>query len=104
MILLSIIKFLNKQLIFINMAKTAKNTVLSKEEVSNLTSLQKQQNDLIYGLGQVEYQLVYFTKQKNLIQQQLEALESNQTTTAQEIEKKYGQGTVNLESGEFIKA
>lgn len=86
------------------MAKTAKNTVLSKEEVSNLTSLQKQQNDLIYGLGQVEYQLVYFTKQKNLIQQQLEALESNQTTTAQEIEKKYGQGTVNLESGEFIKA
>ena len=85
------------------MAKTAKNTVLSKEEVENLTSLQKQQNDLIYGLGQVEYQLVYFTKQKNLIQQQLEALESNQTTTAQEIEKKYGQGTVNLESGEFIK-
>ena len=86
------------------MAKTAKNTVLSKEEVETLTSLQKQQNDLIYGLGQVEYQLVYFTKQKNLIQQQLEALESNQTTTAQEIEKKYGQGTVNLESGEFIKA
>ena len=86
------------------MAKTAKNTVLTKEEVENLTSLQKQQNDLIYGLGQVEYQLAYFTKQKNLIQQQLEALESNQTTTAQEIEKKYGQGTVNLESGEFIKA
>tara|TARA_R110000796_G_scaffold139551_4_gene255697 strand:- start:498 stop:758 length:261 start_codon:yes stop_codon:yes gene_type:complete len=86
------------------MTKEIKTQVLSKEEVENLTSLQKQQNDLIYGLGQVEYQLVYFTKQKNLIQQQLEALESNQTTTAQEIEKKYGQGTVNLESGEFIKA
>jgi uncharacterized protein with PIN domain len=86
------------------MAKETKTQVLSKEEVETLTSLQKQQNDLIYGLGQVEYQLTYFTKQKNLIQQQLEALESNQTTTAQEIEKKYGQGTVNLESGEFIKA
>jgi hypothetical protein len=86
------------------MAKETKTQVLSKEEVENLTSLQKQQNDLVYGLGQVEYQLTYFTKQKNLIQQQLEALESNQTTTAQEIEKKYGQGTVNLESGEFIKA
>ena len=48
--------------------------------------------------------MTYFTKQKNLIQQQLEALENNQTTTAQEMEKKYGQGTVNLESGEFIKA
>jgi hypothetical protein len=86
------------------MTKETKTQVLSKEEVENLTSLQKQQNDLVYGLGQVEYQLIYFTKQKNLIQQQLEALESNQTTTAQEIEKKYGQGTVNLESGEFIKA
>jgi len=86
------------------MAKEEKTQVLSKEEIKNLTSLQKQQNDLIYGLGQVEYQLTYFTKQKTLIQQQLEALESNQTTTAQEIEKKYGQGTVNLESGEFIKA
>jgi hypothetical protein len=86
------------------MAKETKTQVLTKEEIKNLTSLQKQQNDLVYGLGQVEYQLTYFTKQKNLIQQQLEALESNQTTTAQEIEKKYGQGTVNLESGEFIKA
>ena len=86
------------------MTKETKTQVLSKEEVENLTSLQKQQNDLVYGLGQVEYQLIYFTKQKNLIQQQLEALESNQTTTAQEREKKYGQGTVNLESGEFIKA
>ena len=86
------------------MAKETKTQVLTKEEIKNLTSLQKQQNDLVYGLGQVEYQLTYFTKQKNLIQQQLEALESNQTTTAQEIEKKYGQGTVNLESGEFVKA
>ncbi len=86
------------------MTKEKKTQVLTKEEIENLTLLQQQQNDLIFSLGQVEYQLTYFTKQKNLIQQQLEALESNQTTTAQEMEKKYGQGTVNLESGEFIKA
>ena len=49
MILLSIIKFLDKQLIFINMAKTAKNSVLTKEEIENLTSLQQQQNNLIYN-------------------------------------------------------
>ena len=86
------------------MTKEKKTQVLTKKEIENLTLLQQQQNDLIFNLGQVEYQLTYFTKQKNLIQQQLEALESNQTTTAQEMEKKYGQGTVNLESGEFIKA
>ena len=86
------------------MTKEKKTQVLTKKEIENLTLLQQQQNDLIFNLGQVEYQLTYFTKQKNLIQQQLEALESNQTTTAQEMEKKYGQGTVNLEGGEFIKA
>jgi hypothetical protein len=86
------------------MADTAKNTVLTKEEVSNLTSLQQQQNDLIFNLGQTEYQLEFFENRKKEIYQQLGALESKQTETAQEIEKKYGQGSVNLESGEFIKS
>ena len=86
------------------MTKENKTQVLTKEELENLTSLQQQQNDLIFGLGQVEYQLTYFNKQKDLIHKQLEALEAKQTETAQEIEKKYGQGSVNLESGEFIKS
>ncbi len=85
------------------MEKENKTQVLTKEELENLSSFQQQQNDLIYGLGQVEYQLNYFSKQKDLIHKQLEALETKQTETAQEIEKKYGQGTINLESGEFIK-
>lgn len=86
------------------MAKTAEKTVLTKEEIENLTSLQQQQNDLIFNLGQTEYQLEFFENRKKEIYQQLGALESKQTETAQEIEKKYGQGSVNLESGEFIKA
>ena len=86
------------------MAKTAEKTVLTKEEIENLASLQQQQTDLIFNLGQTEYQLEFFGNRKKEIYQQLGALESKQTETAQEIEKKYGQGSVNLESGEFIKA
>ena len=86
------------------MAKTAKKTVLTKEEIENLSSLQQQQNNLIYNLCQTEYQLEFFGNRKKEIYQQLGALEGKQTETAQEIEKKYGQGSVNLESGEFIKA
>ena len=40
---------------------------------------------------------------KKEIYQQLGALEDKQTETAQEIEKKYGQGSINLETGEFTK-
>ena len=86
------------------MAETAEKTVLTKEEVESLTSLQQQQNDLVFRLGQIEYQLGFLSKQKAEINNQLEALESSQLTTAQDLEKKYGQGSVNLESGEFVKA
>ncbi len=86
------------------MAKTAEKTMLTKEEVKTLTSLQQQQNDLIFGLGQVEIQSTYLQKQKENIYQQLEALEGNQVKSSQELEEKYGQGSINLESGEFIKA
>ena len=42
------------------------NKVLDKEEVEALTSLQQEQNDLVYQLGQIEYQIGFFTKQKEL--------------------------------------
>ena len=78
--------------------------VLSKEEIETLSSLQQEQNDLIYQLGQVEYQLGFFDRQKTLVKTELEAFEKRQQEQAQKLEEKYGQGTVNLESGEFVKA
>ena len=79
-------------------------TVLTKEEVENLTSLQQEQNDLMFQLGTVEYQLGFLGRQKNTINNQMEAFENKQAKLAQELETKYGKGSVNLESGEFIKA
>ena len=86
------------------MAETATKTVLTEEEVKNLTSLQQQQNELIFALGQTNYQFDFLEKQKKEIYKQLEALEGKQTEAAQGIEKKYGKGTVSLDTGEFIKA
>jgi hypothetical protein len=86
------------------MAETPEKIVLTKEEIERLTSLQQQQNDLIFGLGQVEYQMSFLNKQRDNINQQLETLEQTQMQSSQELEQKYGQGSINLESGEFIKA
>ena len=77
-------------------------TVLSKEEIQQLSSLQEQQNDFVIQLGQVEYQKLLLNKQENSIKQQIENFEENQTKLAQQLEEKYGKGTVNLESGEFV--
>ena len=78
--------------------------VLTKEEIEKLSLLQEEQNQLILGLGNVEYQQNYLEKSKKELHTKLEELETKQSQVAQELEKKYGRGTVNLESGEFIQA
>ena len=79
-------------------------TVLSKEEVEQLASLQEQQNNFVIQLGQIEYQKHLLDQQNKSIKDQIEAFEKQQIQLAQDLEKKYGRGTVNLESGEFVKA
>tara|TARA_R100001443_G_C3244541_1_gene151629 strand:- start:192 stop:440 length:249 start_codon:yes stop_codon:yes gene_type:complete len=78
-------------------------TVLSKEEIDNLSSLQQQQDNFVIQLGQIEYQKNLLNQQKQKINQQIESFEQNQIQLAKELEEKYGKGTVNLESGEFVK-
>jgi len=78
-------------------------TVLSKEEITQLSSLQQQQDTFIIQLGQIEYQKNMLDQQKQNINQQIESFEQSQIKLAKELEEKYGKGTVNLESGEFVK-
>ena len=78
--------------------------VLTKEEIEKLASLQEEQNQLILGLGNVDYQLNYLKNSKEELYNKLRELETKQSQVAQELEKKYGRGTVNLESGEFVQA
>ena len=79
-------------------------TVLTKEEITQLSSLQEQQNDFVIQLGQTEYQINILERQKISIKQQIEKFEESQVQLAKQLEDKYGQGSVNLESGEFLKA
>jgi len=78
-------------------------TVLSKEEITKLSSLQQQQDTFIIQLGQIEYQKNMLDQQKHKINQQIESFEQDQIQLAKELEATYGKGTVNLESGEFVK-
>jgi len=79
-------------------------TVLSKEEINKLSSLQEQQNNFVIQLGQIEYQTHLLDQQKDTTKQQIKSFENDQIQLAKQLEEKYGKGTVNLESGEFVKA
>lgn len=79
-------------------------TVLSKEEITQLSSLQQQQDNFVIQLGQIEYQKNLLEEKKQQINQQINTFENTQIQLAKQLEEKYGKGTVNLENGEFIKA
>lgn len=79
-------------------------TVLSQEELSNLATLQQQQDNFVIQLGQIEYQIGTLERQKDILKQNIESFEKQQVELGDQLKEKYGEGTINLESGEFVKA
>ena len=76
---------------------------LKKEEIEELTKIQEQENQIILQLGQLEYQIANLQLQKELINQQLLDFNKQRTLAAQNLQDNYGEGSINLDSGEFIK-
>lgn len=76
---------------------------LTDEEYKQISSLQENQNTLISTLGQVEYQLQFLTNQKSEVLAQLKQVEGENEKIGKELQDKYGNGTINMETKEFVK-
>lgn len=78
-------------------------TKLSQEELTTLVQLQETQNRIITSLGQIEYSIQLLELQKEKLVEQIEILKQNETQIGQDLTQKYGNGSIDLESGMFIK-
>lgn len=78
--------------------------VLKKEELKGIQDVQQQQNSLLFQLGQIEYQLKALENQKTTTLNTLATSEQEANKVAKDLEEKYGEGTLNIENGEFIKS
>lgn len=67
---------------------------LQKEELQNIKDAQTKITQLIYGLGQLEVQ-------KTNVLTQLENAQVEQNKLGKELQDKYGEGNINLETGEI---
>ena len=76
---------------------------LSQEELDSIKQLQNQQQALIGQFGQIEYQVQLLELQKDQLVETMGELQKEETNTGQELTQKYGNGTVDLESGTFTK-
>ena len=75
---------------------------LSEVELKILRGYNKTQNDITFDLGQVDIQKAFLEGQRASILDGLTDLQEKSNKTAKELQEKYGEGNINLETGEFI--
>ena len=77
---------------------------LSQEEIEVLTKLQDTQSNIISTLGQLEYNIQLLELQKESLTEQIEELKKAELKAGQDLTKKYGNGSIDLDTGIFTKS
>jgi len=76
---------------------------LPKETLEKLKSYQQSSNELVFALGQVDFQKAIIEGQRSEVLTKLADLQEEQDKIGKELQKKYGEGNINLKTGEFTK-
>ena len=76
--------------------------VLTQEEINKLKSFQETQTNLINKFGVIEYQFQMLAQQKQELIQELLKQKQLEDQIGKELQQKYGDGSIDLEKGEFI--
>lgn len=76
--------------------------VLAQEELQLLKSIQEKRLQLTEQFGIIELRFQELELQKEFLKEELKKLRQEEITTGETLQKKYGDGTINLERGEFI--
>ena len=78
-----------------------KNKKLSTKELQPLKEYQEKINIIIVSLGKLDLQINSLENTKKNLIKEYQELETSQQKTALELQDKYGEGNIDLESGEF---
>lgn len=76
--------------------------VLTQEEIQSLKTIQTNQSLLIEQLGLLEYRILVLEKEKQKLKQTLQNQLETEEQIGKQLQQKYGDGSINLEKGEFI--
>lgn len=76
--------------------------VLTQEEIQSLKNIQNNQALLIEQLGTLEYRILILEKEKQRLKQTLQNQLETEEQIGKQLQQKYGDGSIDLEKGEFI--
>jgi hypothetical protein len=76
--------------------------VLTQEEITQLKSVQQDRLNLIERFGVLEIQKQEIKNQEQQLSNAYQELKQYEEQLGKQLQEKYGDGTINLEKGEFI--
>jgi hypothetical protein len=78
--------------------------VLTQEEIQSLKLIQDKRIQLIEQFGVLEIRLQDLEYQKGQLKTNLQQLRQEEIKIGETLQQKYGDGSINLEKGEFISS
>ena len=76
--------------------------VLTQEELQSLKSIQEKRIQLTEQFGIIEMRIQEIGLQKEFLKEELKKLQQEEIAIGESLQKTYGDGTINLEKGEFL--
>jgi len=76
---------------------------LTQEEIDSLKSIQEESSNLTVSFGQLEIAFQSLKLQKENLVEALVNLKNKETEIGTQLQEKYGNGNINIETGEFTK-
>jgi len=76
--------------------------ILAQEEIQQLKNVREKRIQLTENFGVLESRIQEFQIQKEILKQELKNLIEQETQLGEALQQKYGNGSINLEKGEFI--
>jgi hypothetical protein len=78
--------------------------VLTPEEIQSLKLIQDKRIQLVEQFGVLEMRLQDLEYQKEQLKTNLQQLRQEEIKVGETLQQKYGDGSINLEKGEFISS
>jgi hypothetical protein len=78
--------------------------VLTPEEIQSLKLIQDKRIQLVEQFGVLEIRLQDLEYQKEQLKTNLKQLRQEEIKVGETLQQKYGDGSINLEKGEFISS
>ena len=75
--------------------------VLTQEELQSLKDFQSKEENLVLAFGQLGYQRAVLDEEEDKILDSKKSLDADRAEFASSLTAKYGNGTINIETGEI---